>query len=59
MNMCTMVKTENNSNCYERADPRLKGVNCKKNLWALDRVWGPRANATGSSFQEHTKNDNQ
>jgi hypothetical protein len=52
-----MVKTKNNGNCGETTDPRLKGTSCRKNLWALDRVEGPRANATGLSFQEGTQND--
>jgi hypothetical protein len=35
----TTVKTEN------ATDPRLKDINCEKNLWTLDSVEGPRANA--------------
>jgi hypothetical protein len=40
-------------------------INCdcmcghKKNHWTLDQVEGPRANATGLSFQEEAQNDNQ
>jgi hypothetical protein len=37
-------------------------INCDclcghKNGWTLDQVEGPRANATGSSFQEEAQND--
>jgi hypothetical protein len=62
LNTGTTVGAKNNSICDEMkstTDPRLKDVCCEKNSWALDRVEGPRADATGLSFQEHTKNDYQ
>jgi len=60
LNTGTTVKAKKNRIFDEmKSDRTLKDDCYEKNHWALDQVEGPRANATGSSFQEHAQNDYQ